>query len=464
MPMTLSGILQSGMSSLKTFQNGLAITSSNIANASTPGYSRQRMNLSEEDPLSIIPGQVGMGVQITSISRQRSPFIDNAVRAEIGQQAKYQQVGQDLQNMEGVLGNPTNPTLNADLTNFYNAFQTLSTSPQDVISNRQNVIEAGTTLASDFQTANAQLATVQSGLDTQVNQSATDINSMLTSVASLNQQINNVSQHGSTPNDLMDQRDQLLDKLSGYMDLTLSTQTNGSINIAVNGQSLVNNFTASSVSVASVGSPAHPQIQAGGVSLATSGGQVAGFVQSYTNIDSMQNSLDSLASVVINQVNAIHAAPGAAFDLNGAQGVNFFTGSSASTMAMNPVVQSDPAKVVAGKTAAKGDNTAALAMVALQDQLVYPAGVPTGTLGSAISTLSLQLGSQANQANSMQTTHSNSLKNLTAEQASVSGVSTDEELTNMMQYQRAYQAASRVITTVDECMDMIINRMGKVGL
>lgn len=463
MPMSLQGILQIGVSSLSASQTGLSVTSHNISNANTPGYSRQRADFSDLYALNVQPGQLGEGVQVVDVTRLHSSYLDDATRQEMGQQSKYQQLSQDLQNLEGVLGSPTNPTINSALTNFFNSFQDLTVHPQD-LNTRQAVIESGSALTADFQDETRQITQLQNGLDTQVNQAAGDINGALSQIAALNQQITNVEQNGNKANDLRDQRDQLLDGLSKYMDLNLTQQPNGVINVSVNGQSLVNGFAAAAVQVVSAGAPAHPQIQSGGVSLATNGGQLAGFSQSYANIDQSQSALDSLASTVISNVNAIHAAPGGAFDLNGAQGVAFFSGANASNISVNAAIQNDPTKVVAAGSPAPGDNTIAVAMVKLQDATVYPPGSPTLTFNAAISTLSMQLGVQANQASGLQATHQNAVNGLDAQRQAVSGVNMDEELSNMIQFQRAYQAAARVITSVDESLDTVINHMGRAGL
>src|SRR4029078_11845285 len=147
-------------------------------------YSRQRANFSDLFSLSVKPGQLGEGVQVVDITRLRSAYLDASTRQEIGQQSMYQQVNQDLQNLESVFGSPTNPKLNQGLNAFFNSFQDLSAHPHD-ISTRQAVSSGGTALAPYFQDANAQIAQLRNGLDSQVNETATSINSILGQVATL---------------------------------------------------------------------------------------------------------------------------------------------------------------------------------------------------------------------------------------------------------------------------------------
>jgi flagellar hook-associated protein 1 FlgK len=454
--MPLQGILQIGVSSLKAQQTALAVTSHNISNSNTDGYSRQRVNLSEIYPMTTTPGQLGLGVEVTDVTRMRDSLLDGNVRLQVGQQAKYDELTTDTQSLEGVFGTPTSTSIGAALTDFFNGFQNLTTGPED-LSTRQVVIENGIALADSFGNATDQLNGLTTGLDLSVNQAASDINSMLDQVSVMNKQISAGEVGGNHANDLRDQRDLLLDHLSQYMDISSTEQANGMVNITVNGEALVTNNTYSAVQVASVGTPAHPEVQsAGGVSLTTAGGKLSGIAQAYQNIDQTRTSLDGMAKALITNVNNLATA---GFDLDGTAGVAFFTGTDAATIGVNAAVQADPRKVVAADAATPGSNGIALQMVALQDKAVYPPppGTPSATLNQSIGNLVVQLGSEGKRASDMSSTYQTSVKALQDQRQSISGVSTDEELTNMIRYQHAYEAASRIITTVDEMMTTVLH-------
>jgi flagellar hook-associated protein 1 FlgK len=229
------------------------------------------------------------------------------------------------------------------------------------------------------------------------------------------------------------------------------------VNITVNGQALVTNNSFAAVQVVATGAPAHPEVQsAGGVSLATSGGKLSGIAQAYQNIDQTRTSLDGMAQALITNVNNLATA---GFDLDGNAGVAFFTGTDAATIGVNAAVQADPRKVVAADAATPGSNGIALQMVALQDSAVYPPppGTPSATLNQSIGNLVVQLGSEAKRASDMSSTYQTSVKALQDQRQSISGVSTDEELTNMLRYQHAYEAAARIITTVDEMITTVLH-------
>lgn len=461
MSMPLQGILQTGVSSLKTHQTALAVTSHNIANSNTEGYSRQRAILSSARPLTVTPGQIGLGVEVTAVSRMRQDLLDGNIRLELGQKAKYDTLSQNAQSLEGVFGDPTNTSIGNGLTDFFNSFHDLTTGPED-LSTRQVTIERGIALADFFRDSAGQLDRLTSAQDLTVNSAANDMNSLLDRVAVLNKEISNVEIGGNNANDFRDQRDSLLDSLSQYTDISVSEQPNGMVNVTANGESLVTNTNAFHVQIVSTGSPAHPEIRSSlNGSLSTSGGQLSAFTQSYQSIDQTRSALDGLASTVINEVNNLHTA---GYDLNGNQGVAFFSGTDAASIDVSAAVKADPRKVVAAATTSPGNNVIALQMVALQSKAVYPSSSPSSTMNEAIGNLVVQLGSQTQRDQKLADTYSSAVDYLEGQRQSVSGVSMDEELSNMVAYQRGYEAAARIITTVDEMMDTIINHMGRVGL
>jgi len=451
----LFAILNTGVSSLQAHQGALATTSHNISNSSTEGYTRQRVKFEAQRPLPVTPGQLGLGVQITDIRRMRDSFLDGNVRLQIGQSARYDFTAKNLVTLETAMG-PINGGINKDLSNFFNGFQTLTTSPED-IGVRQNVIDNASILASSFRGTIGSLDRAQGGVDLSVADAARDINSMLDQVTILNREIQKFELGTDNANDFRDQRDLLVDNLSAYFDMTVTEQPSGVIDISVNGEPLVTALTAFPVQVVSAGAPPHPQVQSsGGINLVTSGGKLRGFAETYTTIDGLRSSLDDLAATIISEVNS-RATSG--FDLNGNAGVNFFSGTDAATIDVSAAVRTDPARVVAAGVAAPGDNQISLSIVALQDLAVYPSASPNSTLGQGIRNIVSQLGSQTRGVINLSETYGNGLKLAGEQRQAVNGVNMDEELSNMIAYQRAYEAAARVVSVVDEMLDTIINRM-----
>ena len=460
MGMTLSGIMNIGVSGAKAHQSAIAVASHNISNTNTLGYSRQRAELVTLPVLQTMNGQFGTGVQATTVTRSDSVFVDAALRAEAGAQARYDTSSSGLQDLDAVLTSSGGVPIGNALTDFFNSAQAMTTNPES-LAVRQTFIDSGKKLANLFNTASQQLDLLHTGRDATISQDATTINSTLTQIADLNKQITTSEPNSGAANDLRDKRDALVLQLGSSMDLNVSEATNGSITITANGEALVSGFNVSPVQAASTGVPPQMEIQSGnGVSLTTMNGSLRGMKDTYDAEAALRSQLDTIAAGVISNVNAIHAAPGAAFDLNGNQGVAFFTGTDAASIAVNAVVAADPNKVAAASTAAPGSNGAILKLAQLQDQKVLPGGAGVSTLNDSLTNLASGVGSQAKNALDLKSVHDLALTTWQQRQQSINGVNMDEELSNMMTLQHAYQAAARVMSAVDMMMDTIINKMG----
>jgi len=462
---TLGAILNIGVTGLRAQQAAISVTAHNIANVNTEGYTRQRANFSEEIPLSTPIGIFGMGVKFTGITRMRQNLLDGNYRTALGQQEQYDLIGGNARAIEGVLGDINGNNLGTAIADFFNGWHDLTTGPED-LAVRQVVIDKSVTLTDFFHEASRQLTALDSDLDLQVNDSAVDINSILQRISGLNTDINRSEQGGAGPaSDLRDQRDSLLDGLSSYMNLTITEQSNGMVDVSANGEALLTGQNFFAVQVVSTGVPAHPEIQSSGnVALATGGGKLSGFAQAYQSLDSTLTTIDGLASALITTVNNLHTAAGASFDLNGNAGLTFFTGTNAADISVNAAIVADPKLVAAADTANPGNTGVALKIAKLQDTLVYPTGSPSATLNDALRNLLVKLGSAAQNADQLATSYGDAVNNLKGQRQAMNGVNMDEELSNMIAYQHAYEAAARIVTTVDELMDLIINRMGRVGL
>lgn len=477
MGMTLNGILTTGTSGLEAYQAALAVTSNNVSNSSTPGYTRERADLVTAPSVNLTPGQFGDGAAVLNVDRLRDTLLDGNARQELGLQAKYNQMASTGTSVESVFGDPTNPTLNSDLNNFFAAYNSLTTSPED-LGVRQTVISDAQTMATDFNSEYSQLTTLTSSLNTTINQASSDINTMLQQVAALNKQIAYGEGSGNNPNEALDQRDLLLDKLSNYMDLTVSNTPNGNgmIDISVNGKVLVNGINVNGLGGNAVttfqgGIPPHWQVVANdgtNTDLATAGGQLAGIAQSYQTIDTAQKNLDDLAGTFITQVNNLTAnPPSTSYDLNGNAGVVMFNGTDASTIAVNPAVATDPSKVVAADTPNSGSNGIALQIALLQNTAVnFPVEappfttLPSSTLNQAVTNIVAGLGSSTKASTSLYNTYTTNVNTVQTQRQSENGVSTDKEVSNMIAFQRGYEASAKVISAVDMLMGIVINMGG----
>jgi flagellar hook-associated protein 1 FlgK len=294
-----------------------------------------------------------------------------------------------------------------------------------------------------------------------VSQTVDEVNQLTAQVANLNQQIQEVSNSGDSPGSLEDQRDEALTNLSNLIDTAVVYNSDGTATVTTtNGTALVagNQSDALTVGVNSATGMHDVYAQGTDITSSISGGTLQGLIQARDEaIPATQSSLDNLATGIISEVNQQQAA---GYDLNGGQGVDFFTpftptvaGSNAGAAATMSVALTSPDQVAASSDGTPGDNTNATALANLQNASIISGQTP----GSYYSNLVDQVGNDVSNATSEQTAVGLVLQQLTNQQSSVSGVSLDEEATNLVLYQRAYEAAARVISVIDELNETTID-------
>jgi flagellar hook-associated protein 1 FlgK len=448
-------------------------TSHNIANASTDGYSRQVSNLVAKPGLGalsvwgmIIPGQIGQGVEVGSVTRIRDQFNDNNLRANYSAQGEADVRQTTWQGIESALPEPGDNGLQAAMSNFWTAVQNVSTNPEDTGA-RQALAQSTQALGQSFQTASNALSAQRTDVDTQANSMVAQINADATQISHLNTSIAKLQAVGQNPNDLLDARDKLVDELSTLGNTTTTPGANGVVTVTFGGVVIVDPSTATGLPATmptratfNPGYPAAPTIAAGLTS-----GQLRGLLDAYTTTlnpaaaGSMPAKLDQLAISIHDAVNTQQEA---GFDKNGVPGVALFAGAaitSASQLAVNAAIVSDPSLNAASGTAAgaPGDSSNMLALFAIRS-----ATAPTGsTLGSTFDDyyagMVSGMGLAAQTADRDVSTADTVVNTLEDRRSQVSGVSLDEEMTNLVKFQHAYTAAGRAMTTLNDMLDTLVH-------
>lgn len=461
---TTNAILDTGVRALKTYQIALATTAHNITNVGTEGYSRQRANLAPTLPMPHVPGQIGSGVEATYVVRLRDATLDNTIRTEVSHLGRWTQEQDSLSVLETMLGEATNGNIGNALSEFWNGWQELATAPEE-FGIRSVVVEKARSLADAFQDADKRLVDFTTGLNQSLSAKVNDANGYTQSIAQLNYDIFRTEITGANANDLRDRRDLMVEKLADLTDITVTAQPNGALDIQVQTaggpEYLVQGFLTFDMASSDISFPAdgYNEVTLGGVEVTSASGRFKGFSEDFTNVEATRTALDNLALALRDEINAQHAL---GFDLTGIPGVSFFSGTGAADIDVEAAVAADPSLIAASSTAGgvPGNGLNALAMVGIRDQNV----LPSGTLNESFSQLVLTLGAKASQANLRYADYETAVRVVKEQRESISGVNMDEEVTNMLAFQRAYQSAARVITTVDDMLDRIINRMGRVGL
>jgi flagellar hook-associated protein 1 FlgK len=452
--------LETALRGILAQQAAIDTTGHNISNANTTGFTRQEAVL-EASPAYTYPavsnlggGQIGSGVDVTQYKRVRDDFIDIQLRAQTMRKGYAAATDDGLNQVQLALAEPGDNGLNSLLGKYWSAWQDVANAPENVAT-RQALAQNAQSLATGFNSLASQLSTIQTQTAANVQSTVAEVNAIGKQIASLTQSIVDQQTNGNQPNDLKDQRDVLIDRLSQLANVSVTQGSLGSITVNVGGTAFVTGSTADTL------------LESGGVftmqtSTATAtitSGKLNGLVALRdTTIPGYQAQLDTIAAALIGATNAQHAL---GYDLSGSAGGTFFSGANASTIAVDPAIMGNVSLIAASSISGQtGNSTNALALASLRTAaLVGPATVDT-----AYSTLVTQIGSDAQDASRTLANASALSDSLENRRQSVSGVSLDEEMANLTRYQRGFQASARALNAMDEMVDILINRMGKVGL
>ncbi|QOJ33659.1 MAG: flagellar hook-associated protein FlgK [Nitrospira sp.] len=457
----LNGLLGMGANALATFQRALAVTGQNLSNVNTPGYSRQEIVLAEGIPEDAIPGQLGTGVVATQIRRSIDTFVEAQLltsRERLGQFSASQNA---LTQIQTVFADSNDQGIAASLNDFFQAWQDVATNPADLTS-RTVLLSKADVVAKRLNQAATQLSAHRNSLDGQILRGIADINTLAGQIADLNGKIKLAEVSGQQANDLRDQRGRYLNDLAELVDISTLEESDGQVSVFVGvGQVLVTQQTAFRLAgVADITNSGLSDVQYDNGSGANtdltgviSGGRLKGWIDARdTTAASLQSSLDTLASQLVSQVNTQHRA---GYGLDGSTTQDFFT-ATGTTAATIGVALTDRRQVAASSTAAgvPGNNVNALAVAGLQDSTL--AGLGNATFQEYYSALAGSFG--ATLQGTKRDLEGQEILNdqLLAHRAQVSGVSMDEELISLLKYQRAFEAASKLITTSDEMLQAIL--------
>lgn len=461
--------LNVALSGVVTQQRALNTVSHNLTNATTPGYSRQRVDTAANTPhpypainMPVGPGQLGTGVVATQHARLRDQFVDLNFRSSSSDVGNFQARADALTTIDTVIDEPGETGITHLLSQFWGSWQAISLQPESAAA-RETVRHAGQALAQGFNDLNAQLTASQVEADTRVGLGTARVNELAGQVNELNQQIAMVVAVGQEPNDLRDRRDLLIDQIAGFTNIAVTEPgTNGKVSIAIGTQLLVD---GTSDTVGPLAIDAAGAATVNGVATTITSGSLRGLVDIRDTVIGGPNGylaqIDTLAASVANSVNARHAA---GFGLDGSTGNAFFAGTTAATLGVSAAVAASVDAIAASDTAAGLPAGADNAVDMAQLQFVVQAiGASTTTLDGFYQQMVARIGVDTDQASRMAQVQQGVLDAAQSRRDGVSGVNLDEEMSDMVRFQKSYNAAARMVTTLDEMLDTIISRMGVVG-
>ncbi|MGE3961800.1 MAG: flagellar hook-associated protein FlgK [Dehalococcoidia bacterium] len=456
--MGISVGLNSAVRSLLAQQQAMDAVSHNIANVNTPGYSRQRIHLGAVAPAG--SSGVGQGVEVLSVERVRDLFVDFQIRTQSHSAGDYQARADSLSLVELAFGEPSDNGLRAVLGQFFNAWRDLANAPQQSAA-RSAVVQAGETLAFVAQRLTRSMTEIRADANTRLEASVGEINELSKQVAALNQRIIEVRASGDPASDLTDQRDLALDRLSELIDLTTYEHEDGHVDVFVGGRSLVQGVKTGEIALTI--NPANQNFYdvewaQDGAAVVVKSGEVGGLLyQRDTDLPARIADLDTLVAQVITDVNAVHAAGYAQDGVT--TGTAFFTGTGAADVAVNAAVKGDLGLVAAATAAgASGDGSGALAIADLQRATNLTSG--SQTYEDYFNGMLTRLGVSVRDAAGIAAAQGATIQHLEQLRASVSGVNLDEEMVAMIQFQKGYEAAAKVISTIDQMLDELMAMVG----
>ncbi len=448
---SLFGTISIALGALEAQQAGLQTTTNNLANLSTPGYSRERPVLEEASPTVQNGIAYGNGVELAGIESLRSRILDLQIGDETQQQAKSQSLVNTMTQVQTLFPMDTSG-IGQQISAFFDSVNSLSTNASD-LSLRQSVLSAAGNLAASFNTVADNLVQSRSNLDLNVQQDVTEVNQITQQIAALNAKLGQVSNSGADYGSFLDQRNRLIQKLSGLIDVStlndgssLTLTTKRGTALVVDGQSY-----DLSTALDPNGGTQHIYSQGSDITGEIDGGEIGGLLQARdTLLPSLQGQLDTLASGLGQSLNSANQM---GFDLNGSAGGNLFSFTTGPGAAASLKVSiTDPDLLAASSDGSTGSNGNLANLSAVSTQAVLNGMTPT----EAYANLVFQTGTAVDQNTAELNASTTVLQQLQQQDASVSGVSLDEEASNLLLYQRAYEAAARAISTVDQMLQVAI--------
>lgn len=501
---TFSG-LSIALRALQTQQISLDITGHNVANANNPNYSRQTAIHSATRPyptpmMGYTPssGQLGTGVEISQINRMRDGFVDLRLRQQLHSKNYWSTMEEGLRQVELFFNEPSENGIHFALDQFWDSWQDLSREP-DFASVREVVVQRAQVLVESIKGTRENLQRLRENINGNIPLKISEVNSLATRIADLNVQIGKISATGSLPNDLLDARDALIEELSQLVDVEVVQDHANMVGVTIGGASLVHRGTSYGLVTSGVPVPGE-NYKKNEVLWATTGnrvnitsGEIAGLQRLRDHeIQDAINELDSWTRDFARQVNERHAEgydlAGVGGDLTPTGGYSyvgtdyppfmFFTFGddphnpempfAALNISVNSAIAGDVGLIRASDIPyATGNGNNAIQLASLRFERVISVdsagGNKTITIGDAFNSIISELGVGTQKAIRMNENDTNLELHLRNLKDSISGVSLDEEMANMIRYQHAYSAAARIMTTMDEALDTIINRLGIVG-
>lgn len=462
----LVSLLGTASNALSAFSAQQQTASHNMSNANTAGYARQRVELQTQHPERLGGTWLGRGVVIGGVTQSRDAFLERQIPGALGSSARYSAESEALQSVAAFDPEAAGSLTDA-LGRFYSGLRALAQNPADA-GTRTALLGTARAVAQSFNRAAAAIEDARTGLDSKVEANVAEINDLSQEMARLNKQIVQDRAAGVAPNDLLDQRLRVRDRLGELTGAVPVPDEQGNLAMVLpSGLALVSGGEAATLSVvADVANDGHLNVRVQRIgasqpdaffSATAFGGAIRGVIDARDG--ALQTSLDSLDTLAFDFATAFNTQHRAGFALDGSAGVDFFTipgtaPGSARTIALAGSIAADPRLIAAAATATSvpGDASNLHALVATERTALSTGGDVSGTLAGIISSF----GSATRTAKAMADQDGAIAQHLNGLREATSGVSIDEEIVAMTQAQRAYEAMGKIIQVTDQMLDVLM--------
>lgn len=443
---------------LQAFQQALDVTGNNIANVDTPGYSRETLNLVGTNPTTFYSDgktlMIGTGVTVSSVNRIRDMFLQGMLSSAQGQQSRLDTLTANMTSVQTVVPAPGGTDIASSLSAFFNAWSALASNPNQSAALAQ-VQAAGQALANQISGTYANLKQIGDEATGDVTSTFNQIDRLTAEIADLNSQIVANSTSGSQPNNLLDERDQAVQTLSGLVNVTTQQYSDGTMAVYMGQDTLVD--SAGSHPIPRTYNTTTQTVTDGTFTYSVAGGRLAGDFQSINTIGSYETHLDNLANSLQTQVNTLEES-GINNQVPPQTGIPFFNGATgAANFDLSAAVKADPNAISSGTSGSAGDGGLALSVSELSSAQISALG--NVTFGDYYDNLASTIGTDAANFQTQADSQSAVVSQINSQIQSNSGVSLDDEMSNMLRYQRSYEAAAKALTIFDSVTSDLIAMM-----
>ena len=449
--MSISQLLNIGQQGLSAYQQALAVTSNNISNANNTNYSRQKVVLGSQTPNTGSKGFLGAGVKMEDVTRVKSNLTDSQLRQYYSQNSMATKQSSYLSQVESMLNEPGDSGLSSLVNKFFNSWSELAVTP-DSLPLRQNVTQAAQQMTGKLQTIYEGIQQIKPDMKTEADTTVKAINDGLKNIQTLNTQIYQAKIAGSTPNDLMDSRDKAINDLSKLANINVTFDKDNTAIVSMGGIMAVDKSNAMEFHAVEENGHLKVKTSDGSTSMALQGGELGSITQLYnTVLPGLQKKLDDTANKIMLQVNKLHTT-GSTLDTPPQTGLNFFDSYKDGVLSINKDIVNDPKKIAASSDGTSGNNTIASQIANLQDQKLSDGF----TIGDTYASFVNDVGTSIQASNQTADSTDLVIQQLESQKANYSGVSVDEEMINILKYQRSYDASAKVIKMANDIFQTLL--------